>query len=589
METYYGHSVSSGIALGRLVRLHETENRIKSIYIASADQQGEWQRFEQARHLARAELQHSAEVISDLLGEAQRLIIEPQIMMLDDNSFVTSVRQSIFQESYSLEYAVEKFRQEVSASFASVEDTYLRERMNDIFTVTRLVVKYAQQQNSNPKEPEDFSYGSEIQGAIVYANDITPSEITLLISSGIVGAVTAKTSALSHTAILCKSMEIPMLTGIEFGEVQDCPVIVDSYRGQFIVNPTPEVEDDFRQRQLRIIQYKTIMVSSSFQRKDTDVQIYGNVEIPAEAIHLAQYQAHGIGLLRSEFMILQMERFPRFEEQLAFYQSILEKCNYLPTTVRTVDIGSDKVASFLHMEHEDNPAMGRRGIRYSLSRPEEFATHLRAILSLAQWTDLRVMFPMVTIPDEVIRARALTEQVLAELRRENPALPASVPIGIMVETPASAMSIGAFVKYIDFISVGTNDLTQYVMASDRTSKGVGHLCNPYHPPILRVLHHIAQTSKKFNIPVNICGETASDIFYLPILHGMGYRSFSVRTPSIPEVRVVLSDLDPARSEHLATRVMESWNVEQVTEQCVEFIQDILPTELLEYVMVNKTC
>lgn len=593
MERYAGVSISKGIAVGSLVRLHEYRNTIRAIYISRSELEAEHRRFELAVQASRRELEESMDLITELLGETQKFIIEPQLMMLSDGFFVNSVAENIRQQHFSLEYAVQKFNQHIRTSFSGVSDDYLRERMQDIMAVTSLILKHAQRLLDEGTEADDgvvHSRGSDLKGAIVYANDITPSELTSLIASGIVGAATSSTSALSHTAILCKSMEIPLVTGVSYGERDECLAVLDGYRGTFIVEPDEPTLADYREKERNHIRFKSLLITSSLHAEMQGLQIAGNVEIPGEALHLKEYSAVGIGLLRSEFMILQMQKLPSFEEQRLFYRSILEKCDYLPATIRTIDIGTDKVADFLNLEVEENPALGNRGIRYSLADRTYFLEHIKAIVSMAELTRVRLLLPMVTLPEEVTTTRVLLDRAIAELRAEGYRVPERIDLGIMVETPACAMTIGAFAKHIDFLSVGTNDLVQYMMASDRTSKGVGYLCSAFHPPVVRILQHIAQSARRYNLPVNICGEVASDIFYLPILHGMGFRSFSVRTPAIPEVRVVLSGIDPARSELLANAVADGClTASEAIERCVAFLQDVIPAELIDYLVADKKC
>ncbi|WP_027390358.1 phosphoenolpyruvate--protein phosphotransferase [Chrysiogenes arsenatis] len=591
MEQYLGSCISNGISIGKLVRLYEYKNVIKSIYILAHEIEAEQQRFTLARERARRELSDSMDVIVNLLGETQKFIIEPQIMMLDDTSFVDSISELIRDQRYSLEYSIQKFNEKIQTSFQEVRDAYLRERMSDVLAVTSLVLKNAAKIALNGDDATGFdSVGNdELKGAIVYANDITPSELTTLIAGGIIGAVTANTSKLSHTAILCKSMEIPLISGVEFGETEGCLALMDGFKGTFIIDPDESTLAEYRARQRNLIRFKALLISSSLLADHTDVALYGNVEIPAEAMHLQQYNARGIGLLRSEFMLLQMQRYPSFEEQRIFYRSILEKSNFLPATIRTFDIGSDKVADFMEIPREENPAMGNRGIRYSLSNREAFVTHLKAIISMSDCAEIQLLLPMVTLPEEVKIALNLIQEAKRQLKSEGFTVPERLPVGIMVETPACALSIGAFAKYVDFLSIGTNDLVQYTMASDRTSRGVGQLCSPFHPPVLRLLEMIAKSAKRFSLPVNVCGEAASDIFYLPILHGLGYRSFSVRTPAIPEVHVMLSKISGAQSETLAQQILQCWNSEQVIAHAVEFVRQVIPAELIEYLMVDKKC
>ncbi|MBB5022776.1 phosphoenolpyruvate--protein phosphotransferase [Desulfurispira natronophila] len=587
MKTSYGLSISSGMARGSLTHLHEEDNRIQSIYISKQDVKTELERFYQACSYARRELEQSAQVLADMLGESQKFIIEPQILILQDSFFNNSICHHIESGPYSLEYATQKFREEVMSSFRSVEDAYLRERMQDIFSVIAIVLKYSR--SDTLMTTLDAYRSSELQGSIVYANDIAPSELTLLLANGIVGAVTLETSPLSHTAILCKSLEIPLLTGVERPIQKNSLAILDTYKGTITVDPDAQMLELYEKRQQRFMKYKTQMVSSSFLHSDSDISLYGNVEIAAEAIHLKEYQAKGIGLLRSEFMVLQARSLPGFAEQREFMASILQKAGYISTTIRTLDVGSDKVAEFMDMTSEANPALGLRGIRYSLAHPEEFLIHLKAIVSLCELAPIQIMLPMVSMPWEVVKARQYLHQAIRELQAEGYHVPDSVPLGIMVETPACALGIERFAHLADFFSVGTNDLTQYIMASDRGNKCVGDLCSPYQPPVLELLQRIADASKSMAVPVSVCGETASDIFYLPLLHGMGYRSFSVRTSTIPEIRVVLSGIDSKRSRYLVEQALRCSSAEETIQLCDNFMAEILSAELFEYVMVNRTC
>jgi phosphoenolpyruvate-protein phosphotransferase len=574
MQTLKGIAASRGIAIGPAFHFKRVALQIDCITVQNTAV--EWGRFESALVVARRQLDAVFEQASREHGAEQAAIFEAQQAMLDDPELLESVRTAILTEKINAEAAMSRAAEGYAQMLAALEDEYLRARAADVRDVGQRVLRallgVAESPTADLKAP-----------AIILADDLAPSDTVLLDKALVLGFCTAQGGATSHTAILARGLGLPAVVGAG-SAVLALPVnanlIADGTEGALLVEPEAEIIAVYRARQAAAA---AVLAKASLQagqpavtqdgRMVEVVANIGNVEGARGALEAG---AEGVGLLRSEFLYLERSNLPTEEEQYQAYKAIGDTFGKLPVVLRTLDVGGDKELPYLSMSPEQNPFLGVRAIRLCFARPELLRPQLRAALRAGAGNNLKLMFPMVATVGEVRRARALVEECRAELLAEGQAIAEKMEIGIMVEIPAAAVMADQLAKVVDFFSIGTNDLSQYTMAADRTNAQVAPLASGFQPAVLRLIRDVIAAAHREGKWVGLCGELAGEPVAIPILLGLGLDEFSMNAPAIPVAKQVIRSLTMAQARQVAEAVLmlesdeavQQWVCEQVPSVAV---------------------
>jgi len=566
----FGLPVSRGVAIGRAVLVASSRVDVAHYFIDPVHCEREIDRLRMARDEVAAELVAlKLEVPEDAHAELLALL-DVHLMMLHDETMADATKQWIVERHYNAEWAMSAQLEVLARQFDDMEDDYLRERKADIEQVTERLLKALTRQGKAGQGSELVAADPPRDGAdedplVLIANDIAPADMLQFKRSVFTGFVTDVGGRTSHTAIVARSMDIPAVVGArEASRIvrQDDWVIIDGDAGVLIVNPPPMVLEEyrFRQRQVELerARLRRLRHTPSVTLDGQAVEMLANIELPSDAPAAVDAGAVGVGLFRSEFLFMNRGgRLPDEEEQYQAYREVLRMLNGLPVTIRTVDIGADKplerlTTHELRHEHTLNPALGLRAIRWSLSEPEMFAQQLRAILRASAHGKVRILIPMVAHLSEIHQVRRILDQAKAQLTLAGRAF-TDVELGAMIEIPAAALSLGKFLRYFDFVSIGTNDLIQYTLAIDRADETVSHLYDPWHPAVLQLIAQTISLAQAMGKGVSVCGEMAGDPAFTELLLAMGLRSFSMHPAQISSIkqRVLRADARGLRG-HLAT-------------------------------------
>lgn len=568
MQQLRGRGVADGIAIGRSISI---QTRVVEVYrfpIPAADVGAEVERFEEALRRTREEVAHLRQQVDHDLGDELAGIFEAHLLLLEDSAFSGRVLERIRKEQVNTEWAVHRTVEELEARFAEIDNEYLRERNEDLRDVSRHLLRVLAGVAAHEL--------SEIEGdVIVVADDLTPSETVHLGRQGVRGFALEGGGRTSHTTIIARSLNVPLVSGLEGITSQltdNDPVIVDGGTGDVILHPTPEVLADYRARRAGLVQREAEMLATSelaaCTRDGVQVSLMANIDLEEELDDAVRFGAAGIGLYRSEFLYIERSpAMPGEDEHLALYRRVVEAAAPYPAVIRTYDLGGRKLAREVMHTYEENPVLGLRGIRLTLARPEVFRTQLRGLFRAGLYGDLWVLLPMISNLDEVRRFRAFAAEVAAELEADGLPFQRNYKLGVMIEVPSAALTADLLAKEVDFFAIGTNDLIQYAMAVDRNNEHVADLYQPLHPAILRMLRFVLDAAAKEGIEVEICGEMASDPRMAPLLVGMGLRRLSMGPRLVPTIKTMIRDFDSRELGELAARCQELPSAAEV-EACV---------------------
>ncbi len=502
------------------------------------------------------------------LGEEKAQIFEAHMLILKDPEFMNAVKEKIDSESVNAEAALDQVSDEYVSLFKSMDNEYMQERAADIRDIQKRLKAHllgvSLQEYSELKEP-----------VIIVAHDLTPSDTAQLDKKYVKGFATDAGGTTSHTAILARAMEIPAVVGlvnvtenVKNGDI----VIVDGLDGEVIINPSDEDITRYEEKRNEYLREQATLkkfVNSTTETVDgRKVEIAANIGMPDDLPKALQNGAEGVGLFRSEFLYLNRNDLPDEDEQFLAYKKVVEAMEGKPVIIRTLDIGGDKELPYLNLPRELNPFLGYRAIRYCLDQQEVFKTQLRAILRASNYGSVKIMYPMISTVTEVRQANELLNDVKEELLQKEIPFDHEVEVGIMIETPASAVTADILIKEVDFFSIGTNDLIQYTMAADRMNDKVSYLYQPYHPAILRLIKMVIDAAHQEGKWVGMCGEMAGDITVVPILLGLGLDEFSMNASSILPVRQLISKINYEKMNKLA---LEALMLES-QDKIVEFIK-----------------
>ncbi|WP_232304929.1 phosphoenolpyruvate--protein phosphotransferase [Castellaniella caeni] len=555
----YGQGVVRGYAIGRAVVMSAASLEVAHYRIAAEDIETEKQRLRRAMDDAVHELRQMGETLP---GDAPRelgVLLSVHAMLLQDPMLVQAVCQLIEERQYNAEWALTSQGQALAEQFALMEDAYLRERSADVRQVIERVLRVLSGSASWLPNLDEV----EIDGSlIVVARDISPADMMRLRGGKFGAFLTDLGGPTSHTAIVARSMNVPAVVGMGLVRtlVRDGDLlIVDGLNGLVVVNPSPAILREYQERQAAFLrerdELKALRFASAVTLDGIQVRMEANIELPDEAADALAAGAEGIGLFRSEFLFMGRAELPTEDEQYEAYAAVVRTMGGRPVTIRTLDIGADKTLDG-EATVATNPALGLRAIRYCLANPELFNTQLRALLRAAAHGPIRVLIPMVSHMHEVVATRRALARAAEELKGAGIAYSDQIQVGAMVEIPAMAIAIEPFADTLDFLSIGTNDLIQYVLAIDRGDKDVAALYDPMHPAVLRLIAHTINVGERVGKPVSICGEMAGDVRVTRMLLGLGLTGFSMHPQQLLDVK---KEIRKAHSNALRVKVASALN------------------------------
>jgi len=536
----------------------------------------EKERFRTAIQKSLEEVRELREKIALETGEEQARILDTQLEILEDPEAASQTLAAIERDRKPAAFAYRKILTAVAARLDEADNEYYRGRAIDVRDVRRRMLGHLGGVRA-------YSLRDLTQPSLIVASDLPPSEMALLPRNMALGFATDLGGRTSHTAIMARARGIPAVVGAKGATdsaLQGAIAIVDGTRGIAIFDPDPETlaeherkRDRYRELAATLTQLKDQPCTTADGRV---LQLGANLEVPEELPSVLENGADGIGLYRTEFFYLTRKQLPTEEAQFNAYRSIVEAMHPRPVNIRTLDVGGDKFASYLGTPIEKNPFLGMRGLRFSLRREEIFRTQLRAIYRASAYGNVRVMFPMVLGLEDLRRAREIVERVKLQLRKEGIAMAPQVPLGIMIETPASVFSIDRLAREADFVSIGTNDLIQYTLAVDRGNEAIAEIYEPLHPAVLQALKMVVDAGHEAGIPVGICGEMAGEPLYAVVLVGLGLEGFSVSPYLVPEIKTIVRSITYPEARAPAERCLSLATPSEVRTVVTEFMSRRYP-------------
>ena len=548
------HGASRGCALGRArVRLpHALEVREERI----DDVDGELARLHAAIDAVREEMRALRARLHGALAHEVGEFLDLHALLLDDPELLHGLDDLIRSGRYSADYALRLQRDRIAAVFAGMDDPYLRSRVDDIDQVIGRVHAALHRREADLQG---------VAGEILVTDNVAPAELAQLQSRGVMAVVTSGGSALSHSAIMARSLHLPLIVGAAeaLQNVNDGDVlVVDGGSGLLIREPDAADLRDHRERlreQARERkQLHRLRREPSRTRDGVDIRLWANAESLEDVAEAHALGAAGVGLYRTEFLFLQRDAVPDEEEQFRAYRDLVLGMTGRTVTIRTLDLGADKAdRTGLALRGEQNPALGLRGIRLSLAREALFETQLRAIVRASGYGPVRVLLPMISSREEVLAVRNLLQRAVRDVRGQGHETADAIPLGAMIEVPAAAIALPGFIAAIDFVSIGTNDLVQYLLAADRNNEALGELYSPLHPALLRLLHSVIRTARARGKPAAVCGEMAGDAALAPLLLALGLEEFSLHPATLLEVRHAIRDSDLSRLRARASSLLRA--------------------------------
>lgn len=577
-----GTGVSPGVVVGPAFLLVHDAARVAERALAPHEVEPEIRRLEQALIRTRGEIQQLQKDLEQRTGQGDASILDPHLMVLDDRAFLEEVVQGIRERGRNAEAVVKAAADGYAKVLASLDDVYLRERVVDVKDVARRIIQ-------NLTGAAAGAPRAVPPGHIIVAADLAPTETATFRKETVLGFATDLGSSTSHTAVMARALEIPAVVAlhdITRRVATGDEILIDGNRGVLIVCPTREQLEQYgrvAETRRTIQQELTTLQHEPAETRDRHrIVLSANIEGLSEIESVVQYGAEGVGLFRSEYLFLTRGTVVGEEEQAEVYGRVASRLAPAPVIIRTLDLGGDKFFANGSYLPEANPFLGCRSIRLSLQHPEQFKVQLRAILRASRWGNVKLMYPMITGAEEVIRANQYLEEAKAELKAQGVEFQPDLEVGVMVEIPCAALTADVIAPHVRFFSLGTNDLIQYTLAVDRVNDRVAYLYQPTHPAVLKLIHHTVRMGHERGIWVGLCGEMAADPVMTPLLLGLGVDELSVAPSAVPLVKDAVRSVDWARAKSLAEQALTCPTAAEVLQLCRELTREVAP-ELLELV------
>jgi len=562
-----GISAAPGIVIAPAHLLRWEVPRVPHGSIRPDEAEAEIERFAEARERAKERIREIQEYARERLGDIEANIFDPQLLMIDDPELVETtnsyIRDNLLSAARAFQLRVLEFQSEWRLSGHPM----VLDRLNDLLDIQVRILRIL----LDLPDPEE-SLAEISHEVVLIARDLTPSLMAQLDRDLVLGIGIDAGSRTSHAAILARSLGIPAVVGLgdlsEFVETGE-RVILDGRAARVIVEPDEFELNLYRERDIKVREWEEeiarLTLADAVTTDGVEVVIRANIDLPGEAIAAREQGAEGIGLFRTEFLVIGRSRYPGEEEQYAAYRKVVESFPEQPVYIRTFDLGGDKFPLFLEMPPEENPFLGWRAIRVCLDTPELFRTHLRALLRASDYGDLRIMLPMINQIAEIEATRDILREEEENLRAEGYELRGEYELGIMIETPAAALTASELARHADFFSIGTNDLVQYTLAVDRGNSRLASRYTPFHPAVVRQLERISRAGRDAGIEVSVCGELASYPLGVYLLIGLGIETLSVGPASLSEIKKIVRSISAEDAAERARAALEAETVEEVRE------------------------
>jgi phosphotransferase system enzyme I (PtsI) len=566
-----GIPASPGIAIGIALKYEKFKPKVVKKELKEEEVSGEIERFLMAIERSKSELRKILTLAVEKLGSKEAEIFEAQILMLDDKTIINKIIERIKEEKLNAEFIIQDEIEKYIKFMQDSGDDYLKERAHDLEDLKNRVIRNIQQQ----KWLSRFD-----TSRIVVAENLTPADTILFSRNQVLGYATDLGGMTSHTAILARALKIPAVVGlkeatksIKTGDL----VILDGYKGILIINPEQDVVEEYQNKIKRIAEFERKLEDFKFVPAVTidgrKITILANIEFPEEVNEALESGAEGVGLFRTEY-IISNGTIPEEDEQFEEYLKVAEKVYPYKVVIRTFDFGGDKI--FRDYHREENPFLGWRGIRIGLDKPEILLSQLRAILRASVKKNVWVMFPMVSSIDEVREAKKYIDMAKAQLKEKNIPFDENIKVGVMIETPSSALMAKEIAREVDFFSIGTNDLVQYTLAVDRGNETVAKIFQEFHPAVLRLIQFVVESAQRVKIPVSVCGEMAADPFATVLLVGFGLNELSVAPKMIPEIKRIIKTIKFKDAKRISKRALVFKTQDEVKNFLMKELKGIIP-------------
>lgn len=561
-----GIGASSGIAMGQAFVIPTWEWDFPEKMIDVTDLSYEFERLYDGIRSSKDELEIIKQEIKDVVGQDQAYIFDAHLAILEDPIFMNEIQGIIELQYKAAEVAVKEVIDKFVDMFNLIDDEYMKERALDIKDVGNRLLKHLLGDTSSTVPPIDHPY-------ILVAKELTPSQLAHLDPANVLGLLTILGGTHSHVSIMARAMSVPYVLGLEgklLRPIQNGDfLIIDGQEGTLYINPDKITIERYQARKKNWLEFKESLQEiadvAPVTLDKSYVNLHANINSVLEIDQVLRNGASGVGLFRTEYLYMDRDSLPSEDEQYEVYRHAARQLKGRPIVIRTLDIGGDKKLDYLPLAKEDNPFLGYRAIRISLDRKDLFMTQLRAILRASHYGNVKIMYPMVTSLDEVLKAKALLEKAKAELHAQGLPYNANIEVGLTIEVPAAALIADVLASEVNFMSIGTNDLVQYVLAVDRMNENIAHLYNPYHPAVIRLLKHVIDSAKSVGIPVGVCGEMAGDIRALPIWLGLGIEELSISVQTLLQVKHRLLSSDAKKCKQLVNEILGCKTSDEIIE------------------------
>ena len=555
-----GLTVSKGIVIGKCKRYEHGQNDYQKKFINKKEVKREIEKFNKSVKVTLKEIYSIKDRLKPSLRNNVGIFLDTHIHLINDKSFLNNITKNIEEKYYCADWAINDEFQSIKSSFAEMKDTYIKQRIEDIKHIVNLLIK-----NINQTTKRKNNILTDIENTILVTDDLSPADVLVAHQSKCSGLISELGGRSSHSSILSRGLEIPSIVGLKNAlnimKDQDL-VVLDGNNGIVIVNPDISCIDYYRQIKKednnRKILLSRVMEKKCITIDKQKIEVMANLELPQEMKIIKRKNIDGIGLFRTEYLYTDRTDIPTEAEQVSDYKKIVKNLKGKPVIFRTLDIGSDKEIpeNIQTGSIARNPALGLRGIRYSLNNQEIFLNQVKAILRAGYYGDVKIMLPMITTLSEIQKAKNLIELAKSQLKKRKILFSDKVKIGIMIEVPASAVLSSRLAEFVDFLSIGTNDLVQYTLAIDRVDDEVNYLYDPFNSAVLTLIQNVIESGKKHKVDVSLCGEMAGDRQFTKLLLGMGLKSFSMHPSAIPEVKKVIVESNIKNLIKLASQIIK---------------------------------